>query len=194
MHVHFTVDGWFCSRIPSGLSVSIVSSTCTSTSMLWFCFRWFCYILIICFAHTSHLFILGEWGQLHALLPYLSAIANWWSANRANSGEVCSSFVKFAVGYEPVNNYVYIILAHALLVARLQVNIALKYCRVLASVGTYLCRWPFYKYPVCLCFPPCCCCLPCPYCAQRHDWIGKLTLALCGRWFWNGYFLVNFLI
>ena len=43
--------------------------------------------------------------------------------------------MKFAVGYEPVNNYVYIILAHALRVARLQVDIALKYCRVLACVA-----------------------------------------------------------
>ena len=43
--------------------------------------------------------------------------------------------MKFAVGYEPVNTYVYIILPHALRVARLQVNIALKYCRVLASVA-----------------------------------------------------------
>ena len=50
----------------------------------------------------------------------------------------CSSFVKFAVGYERiliVNTYVYIILAHALRMARLQVIIALKYCREFATVA-----------------------------------------------------------
>ena len=39
-------------------------------------------------------------------------------------------------GYELVNTYVYIILAHALRMARLQVIIALNYCREFASVAS----------------------------------------------------------
>ena len=42
---------------------------------------------------------------------------------------------EICVGYEPVNTYVYIILAHALRMARLQVIIALKYCREFARVA-----------------------------------------------------------
>ena len=43
---------------------------------------------------------------------------------------------EICVGYEPVSTYIYIILEQAIRVARLKVNIALKYCRELTSVAS----------------------------------------------------------
>ena len=140
--------------------------------MLWFCFRWFCYNLIICLAHTSHIFDLGGSGELHALLQYLSAAANPWSVNRANSGEGAHVPALWNLRRIWTSEYLYL---HYTGTRYSHGQTASKYCTEILQgahkCGIHLCRWPFYNYPVCLCFLPCYCCLTfSPYCALRPEW------------------------
>ena len=150
MHVHFTVDGWFCSRIPSGLCVSIVSSACSSLSLLrrWcdsaFAISWYFRYFVISWlftllVHPIYSILQGGGVTSFAAISECCSESVISEQSEQRKSSACSSFVKFAFGYERiliVNTYVYIILANALRVARLQVNIAPKYCRELASVAS----------------------------------------------------------
>ena len=120
-----------------------MSSACSRLSLLRRC----CVLLSLILLYPdylpcSHIPYIRSWGvggvtRFAAISECCSeSVIREQSEQRRSSA--CSSFVKFTVGYERiliVNTYVYIILAHAIRMARLEVNIALKYCRVLASMA-----------------------------------------------------------